>query len=312
MRKLGCSPLLLGLGIAIVALVGISFINGAIGSKFVAVEALKFLRVSQPHVSLATEPIFPLFGDHNANPLFSASITNSILAAWVTILVLVLLFVFATRKMKLVPKGLQNFAEFMVESLLNLVEGVAGKKNGRRFLPVIATIFLFVLFNAYLALFPGFGTILLREGEETKELLRAANTDINLPLALALVSFAFVEYWGATSVGAFRYLGKFFAVKNLLRGKPMGLIDMFVGLLELISELVRIVSFTFRLFGNMTAGEILFLIVFYLWAWGTALGVYGLEMLVGIVQALIFSLLTLVFAVVAVSAHGHEEQSKEH
>lgn len=304
MRKSGCSPILLGLGITILALAVISFINGAIGSSlFGSVEALKFFKVDRPHVSLPTEPIFHIAG---------FPITNSILAAWISILVLVLLFVVGTRKMKLIPRGLQNFTEFLAEFLLNLVEGVAGKKNGRRFFPVIATIFLFVIFNAYLALFPGFGTILVLEGEHKKELLRAANTDINLPLALALISFAFVEYWGVTTVGFFRYMGKFFPVKQLLRGKPMGLIDLFVGILELISELVRIVSFTFRLFGNMTAGEILFLIVFFLWAWGVALGVYALEMLVGVVQALIFSLLTLVFAVLAVAAHGHEEEHKEH
>lgn len=303
MRKMGCSPILFGLGIAILALAVISFINGAIGSKFVDAEAFKFLRVTQPHVSLATEPIFNIAG---------FPITNSIIAAWLTIVVLLILFTIGTRKMKLVPRGLQNFLEFIIEALLNLVEGLAGKKNGRRFFAVIATIFLFVLFNAYLALFPGFGTILVFEGEHKKELLRAANTDINLPLALALVSFAFVEYWGVTTVGFFRYLGKFFAVKRLFRGKPMGLIDLFVGILELVSELVRIVSFTFRLFGNMTAGEILFLIVFFLWSWGIAIAVYGLEMLVGIVQALIFSLLTLIFAVLAVAAHGHEEEHKEH
>lgn len=304
MRKLGCSPLLFGLGIVLLVLTIISFINGAIGSSFIGeVSWLKFVKVDRPHVSLPTEPIFHISG---------FPISNTVLAAWLSMIALIALFTVGTRKMKLVPKGLQNFLEFVVEVLANLVEGVAGKQNGRRFFPVIATIFLFVIFNAYLSLFPGFGTILVIEGEEKKELLRAANTDINLPLALALVSFAFVEYWGVTTVGFFRYLGKFFAVRNLLRGKPMGLIDVFVGLLELVSELVRIVSFTFRLFGNMTAGEILFLIVFFLWAWGVAIGVYFLEMLVGIVQALIFSLLTLVFAVLAVAAHGHPEEGKEH
>lgn len=304
MRKLGCSPLLSGLGIVLLILAIISFINGAIGSSlFGEISAFKFFKVDRPHVSLPTEPIFHILG---------FPITNTILTAWLSVLVLIGLFSVGARRMKLVPKGLQNFVEFVAEFLMNLVEGVAGKKNGRRFFPVIATIFLFVIFNAYLALVPGFGTILVIEGDHKKELLRAANTDINLPLALALISFVFVEYWGITSVGVVRYLSKFFAVGRLLRGKPMGLIDVFVGVLELVSELVRIVSFTFRLFGNMTAGEILFLIVFFLWAWGAALGVYALEMLVGVVQALIFSLLTLVFAVLAVAAHGHEEGGKEH
>ena len=176
--------------------------------------------------------------------------------------------------------------------------------------------------NAWLSLLPGFGSILITTAEgETVHLLRGANTDINLPLALALVSFIFVEYWGISSLGGLRYLrkfvnvGQFFqGIGQLLRGRLRagligmfnGAINIFVGVLETLSELIRIVSFTFRLFGNMTAGEILLLIVAFLAPWILALPFYGLELLVGFVQALIFAGLTLVFATIAVTHHEAE------
>jgi F-type H+-transporting ATPase subunit a len=206
--------------------------------------------------------------------------------------------------------------------LLNFCQDVAGEKNGRRFFPIVATIFLFVITNAWLSLLPGFGTIPITNNEgETVHLLRGANTDFNLPLALAIISFIFVEYWGIRSLGGLRYLrkfanvGQFFrGVGQLVRGKLrtglsgvlMGMIDIFVGMLELLSEFIRIISFTFRLFGNMTAGEVLLLLTVFLIPWVLALPVYGLELLIGFVQALIFGGLTLVFATIAVTPHEVE------
>jgi len=178
-----------------------------------------------------------------------------------------------------------------------------------------------VAFNAWLSLIPGFGSILVTSAEgEPVHLLRGANTDINMPLALALVSFVFVEYFGLRSLGL-RYLGKFLNVGQFFRslgqvtrgrlraglgGLFTGFIHIFVGLLEALSEMVRIVSFTFRLFGNMTAGEILLLIAAFLIPWVFALPFYGLELLVGFVQALIFSGLTLVFLTLAAVHQGEE------
>ena len=269
--------------------------------------------VPKPHVSLAAEKVFHL----GPIPIF-----NTFLAAWISIIVLGSLFYLGTRRMKLVPKGLQNVVELVVEMLLNFVEGVAGKENGRRFFPIVATIFLFVFMNAWLGLLPGFNTIGFGEhatyagalvgGEHegfvvNEPLLKAANTDINLPLALALISFIFVEYWGIRAIGLFRYASKFIRVGQLLRGKfLMGLVDVFVGILEALSELVRIISFTFRLFGNMTAGEVLLLLIAFLVPWVAAVPFYGLEMFFGFVQAFIFAGLTLVFATVAVTLHEEE------
>jgi F-type H+-transporting ATPase subunit a len=224
--------------------------------------------------------------------------------------------------MKIIPGRLQSAFEALLGWLYDFCKRVAGEENGRRFFPFVATIFLFVAFNAWLSLIPGFGSITLTTAEgEHLELLRGANTDINMPLALALMSFVVVEYFGLRSRGI-RYLGKFFSVGEfvhslgqIVRGKMKagiggiftGFIHIFVGLLELLSELVRIVSFTFRLFGNMTAGEILLLIAAFLIPWVFSLPFYGLELLVGFVQALIFGGLTLVFLTLAVAAHGEEQ-----
>jgi len=111
-----------------------------------------------------------------------------------------------------------------------------------------------------------------------------------------------VEFWGMRAVGTLRYMGQFVNVRQLLRGRPLGVIDLFVGGLEALSHLIRILSFTFRLFGNMTAGKTLLLIAAFLIPF-LALPFYGLEMLIGLIQALIFAGLTMVFAAVAVSLH---------
>ena len=269
------------------------------------------LPVSEPEVSLPAEEVFSIGG---------FAVTNTLLAAWLGILVLGGVCYAATRRMKLVPRGLQNMVEAAVEALLNFVEGAAGKEYGRKFFPVIATMFLFVITNAWLALLPGFMSIGFwqtgEEGQFIEPLFRGANTDINFPLALALISFVFVEYWGVRSQGLFRYIGKFLNLRQLFRGMGQlirgkiksgfsalltGLIEAFAGLLEAISELVRILSFTFRLFGNMTAGELLLLVMLFLIPWVAAVPFYGLELFLGFVQALIFSGLTLVFVVIAVS-----------
>ena len=140
---------------------------------------------------------------------------------------------------------------------------------------------------------------------------RSVNTDLMTPLALAIASAIFVEYWGISTLGFFTYGSKFINLKNLARGKPIGLIDFFVGILELFAEVARLISFSFRLFGNMLAGEILLLVMTFLLPFTfVVVGVfYGLEIFVGAIQAFIFGMLTLVFGVMAVAEHGeHGEE----
>jgi hypothetical protein len=124
---------------------------------------------------------------------------------------------------------------------------------------------------------------------------RSMNTDINSPLSIAIMALIFIEFWGITTLGVFKYAGKFFNVSS-----P---INFFVGILEFIAEIARLISFTFRLFGNMLAGEILLLVMTFLVPFLVALPFYGLEVFVGVIQAFVFAMLTLVFAVLAVSTH---------
>ncbi|MFQ6019784.1 MAG: F0F1 ATP synthase subunit A, partial [Dehalococcoidia bacterium] len=152
-----------------------------------------------------------------------------------------------------------------------------------------------------------------------KPFLRGVNTDLNTPIALAIVSAIFVEFWGISSLGLRTYGRKFFNLGRLFRGivrfKPsevfQGAIDAFVGFLELISELVRLISFSFRLFGNMFAGEVVILMFVFLTPLFLALGAYFLELFVGIIQAFIFAMLTLVFAVMAVTHESPRETLSE-
>lgn len=311
---LGCSfPLAAGILLVFVVLFALGFAAGPLGKSIFGDLGLPgWLSVSRPDPRLPAETVFHLFG---------FPIANSIIAAWITIVVLVGLSYAVTHRMRLIPARLQAVFEAFLGWLYDLCREVAGEENGRRFFPMVATIFLFVAFNAWLSLLPGFGSLFVigPEGGHV-DLLRGANTDINMPLALALVSFIFVEYFGLRS-GGVRYLGKFVNVGKFITGAGQiargrlraglgglvtGVIDIFVGILETLSELVRIVSFTFRLFGNMTAGEMLLLIAIFLVPWVFALPFYGLELLVGFVQALIFGGLTLVFLTVATAPHGAE------
>lgn len=293
---------LTALGVVALGLGGL--FTGAIGAAFLGMKPF----LPRPEVHLAADPLPWRIGPF--------TLRNTILSSWVTTVVLIALFVGGARSLKMVPGRWQNLVEVVFESLYRFVEGVVGPRYARPFFPIIATIFLFVAFNAWLALLPfypslGFTEEVVKEGKSKTvfiPLLRSAGTDVNMPLALALVSFAFVEFWGFRALGV-SYLGKFFRVGNLLRGRLFqGVIDLFVGLLELLSEFIRIVSFTFRLFGNMTAGKILLLVAAFLVTFVFAVPFYGLEILVGFVQALIFAGLTTVFVALAVTGHEEGEQ----
>jgi F-type H+-transporting ATPase subunit a len=288
---------------------------GPIGASIFHIKAPILLSVTKPQVELPSEGII------HVSSFFT--ITNTLIASWLTIIVLGLMFYFATRKMKLIPSGLQNFAEFIIESLLNFVKGVAGEKNSRTIFPVMATIFLYVLINAFLAFLPIFGTIGIYEHGTFVPILRAANTDINLPLSIALISVGLVEFWGLRSLGAFKYSKSFFnlgplrdgftslfkgKIKPAISGIMFGFINIFVGFIEILSHIIRLVSFTFRLFGNMTAGELLILVITFLVPFAASIIFYGFEFIFGFAQALIFAGLTLVFGVIAMAPHEEEPE----
>lgn len=297
--------LLLLATIVVLALGLAGLVTGAIGSAFLGRPAF----LPTPHVELAAEdvtftPVFAL-----DNPFARCcGVKNTYISAALASLVLIGLFVGATRRMKLVPGRLQGVVEVAVEAMYNFVEGVAGPRLARSFFPIIATIFFFVAFNAWIALLPIYQMFWFMdtEGHLLFPLFRSAGTDLNMPLATAIVSFIFVEYWGLREL-KWAYVAKFVRIGNLIRGRVLqGGIDLFVGVLEAFSEVVRIISFTFRLFGNMTAGETLLLVSGFLVSFVFTVPFYGLEILVGFVQALIFAGLTLAFAAAAITPH-HEE-----
>jgi F-type H+-transporting ATPase subunit a len=312
-------------GVILLAMLLVSALGGPIGSKLLQLIGVHFtlpswMAVETPQPELAAEGLFHL------GPI---PVTNTLLTTWITIVILLVWGILATRKMKLIPRGIQNVFEYAVSTLLNLCENIAGPKYGRQVFPVVATIFLFVFINAWTSLIPGYGSItaaITHAGETLNvPLLRGANTDINVPLALAIV--AFVTAWGfgikAHGVGFFKQFVQtkkiWVGIKEIFQGKfksalgniLFGVIELFVGFLELISQFIRLVSFTFRLFGNMTAGEILMLSISFLVPWVLSIAIYGLEMLVGFVQALAFSLLTLIFTSLAVAGHEEEESSQK-
>jgi F-type H+-transporting ATPase subunit a len=317
---LGCSfPLLIGLSVVFLALFLVGLAAGPVGKGLLAVFGVSlsfpsWLIVPQPELRLPAETVFHIFG---------FPITNSVIAAWITIVFLVVFSYLVTRRMKLVPGRLQAIFEFLVGWLHDLCTGVAGEENGRRFFPVVATIFLFVAFNAWLALLiPGFGSITIHTAEGEVHLLRAANTDITMPLALALTSFAFFWYFGFKALGIrftknfvnFDELNKGF--RQLFKGKLMdglmgivtGFMTLFTGALEFLSVCIRVISLTFRLFGNMTAGEILVFVLLFLISMLSflVLPLYGLELLIGFIQAIIFGGLTLIYLTTAVQPHEEE------
>jgi F-type H+-transporting ATPase subunit a len=271
----------------------------------------------------------------------SFPIRNSMLMGWIAMAVLIIAaLIFSRKSSRLIPKGFQNFVEVLIEGLFNFFDSVTqDKKQTRKFFPVVATIFLFVIVSNWMGILPGVGPIGIWEEEpaieesvsvenvenaEIKEVIkphsgvvaeevaseepklifvpffRSAYADVNMTLALAIISIIVTQIFGIASLGFFHYAGKFFV--NPFKD-PIG---CFVGFLELISEFAKLISFTFRLFGNIFAGEVLLVVMGFLAPFIAPIPFYGLEIFVGFVQALVFSILTLVFFKMAATSHSAE------
>jgi F-type H+-transporting ATPase subunit a len=227
-------------------------------------------------------------------------VTNTLLVTWVTTFILVVVSILATRKMALVPSGLQNFMETVVEFGYNFTEELAHNKT-KYFFPICMTFLLFIVTANWLGLFPGFGTIGFYEGEEGHKtfvpLLRSINSDLNTTLALALISALVTHMFAIRFLGIKEYLKKWFSLNPIF---------LFVGLLELVSEFTKVVSLSFRLFGNIFAGEIVLSTVSNIFAFVLPLPFYFLEIIVGFVQAAVFMLLSLAFMVILSEKHSTE------
>lgn len=401
--------MLAGLGLVVLWIVGCG--TGAIVGAMRGTEGF----LPQPGVHLPPQAIM---GENRGETVSGGFVlTNTMLSSFITTGVLILLFWFGASRMKVVPGRLQSLLEAIVEGLLGVLEAILGQVRTRQLFPLLATIFLFVMFNAWLGLLPVYQVLgitryeavtlseldkhalefpvsqenaklpladvkelehlvaerlvvtleakfvaegmtpeaanekahekamkkahqakvsivndghamthaVLVEGHRFGEgaeaavvaaggkirkkgaglsatLLRPAGTDMNMPLALALISFVFVEGLGLMTF-RLRYLNQFFPFGRLIRGDVIGFV---VGLLEVVSHFVRVISFTFRLWGNMTAGEILLFLISFLASFVAVDLFYGLELLVGAIQALVFMGLTAVFAAMAMAPHEGE------
>jgi F-type H+-transporting ATPase subunit a len=257
-------------------------------------------------------------------------VTNALLGTWISIIILLLFFFLGTRRRELIPSGMQNAVEWIVEYLLNLTEGVAGKVKAKKFFPLVAAFFVFILFCNLLDVFPGVDTIgsvnlaALRTahlsvpstffllGDYSDKLtpwVRPGTSDLNLTLALALVSVIVTQIFGFYTLGAKQQLSKYFNFKAFRHGFQ-GPIEFFVGLIELVTEISRILSFSFRLFGNIFAGSAVLAVFAWLLPFVSDAVFIPFELFVGFVQALIFALLTLVFLEIGTTSHEFEEDEK--
>lgn len=239
------------------------------------------------HISLSAEEVFKIGQNY--------IVTNSLMTTWIVMIIMLLFSISVTRKLCLIPGRLQSFTEIIVEGLQDLFKSVLQEKVNIYF-PLLATIFLFIISLNWIGLLPGVGTIGVEKLEEGRKafipLFRAGTADLNTTLALSLMVVLVIQYTGLKSLGL-GYIKKFINFSN-----P---INFYVGILELISEFSKIISFAFRLFGNIFAGEVLLTVIAFLMPILAPLPFIGLELFVGFIQALVFSMLTCVFLSVAVS-----------
>ena len=231
-------------------------------------------------------------------------VRNTMVMAWLAIVVLVIVGLALRRtKYRVIPGRFQAFIEMIIEGLFDFFNAIVqDTKQTRSFFPLVATILIFLTLANWMGILPGVGSITiegLHEGHTIDiPLFRSMNADVNMTLAIALISVIATQIFGILALGLFPYVGKFFVAPWR---DPIG---SFVGILELVAECAKIISFTFRLFGNIFAGEVLLVVISFLMPYFAPLPFLGLEIFVGFVQGLVFSLLTLVFLKMAVTAHG--------
>ncbi len=231
-------------------------------------------------------------------------ITNSFLMMLVVSVVIIIGASILNKKKSEVPRGFQNLIESVLEGLFNLVDSVTGdREQTKKFFPIVATIFIIIILSNWVELVPGLGTIGLNQlhhGEEVfVPFVRSPSADLNMTAAIAIFAVIAAQVMGVMALGIKKYAGKFF----ISPFKKPYFIGTFVGILEIISEFAKIISFSFRLFGNIFAGEVLLLVMLTLVPLFVPLPFLFLEIFVGFIQALVFSMLTLVFFKMASEAH---------
>jgi F-type H+-transporting ATPase subunit a len=236
--------------------------------------------------------------DPSALVTFHPSISNTILTMWIVMALVLAGAIFMARGGRLVPGRAQNLFEFVYESLSDFGIGLAGPK-ARPYIPIFIAFFLLVLFDNWIGLVPPVGKI---------EQLRAPSSDVNITIGMALISFTIFHVEGFRHLGVRGYLGKFFPFGEFRKGVVAGAIAMFVGLIELMLEFVKPVTLSMRLFGNIYGGEVALGVMTALTIAFIPVALIGLEVMLNAIQALIFSVLTLMFIVLAIEGHHDEEE----
>lgn len=235
-------------------------------------------------------------------------IRNSLLMTWIVMAVFLLICLGARgTKYRLIPGRFQALLELVVEGLYGFFGSIfQNEKMTRRFFPLVGTMFLFIILANWMGILPGVGSIVLHKmhaGEAVSiPLLRSMNADVNTTLVFAVLAIVVAQVFGIASLGISHHASKYFVPPWK---KPYG-IGTFVGILEFVGEFARIVSFTFRLFGNIFAGEVLLVVISFLIPYIVPIPFMGLEIFVGFIQALVFSMLTSVFIVMAAASHGEQ------
>lgn len=259
-----------------------------------------------------------------AEPIFHIGylpVTNAMVNGWIAVVFFVVIAGIASNRRGLVPKGVHNVIEAVVEFMLTEIQKVTGDAvRAKKFLPIVGTIFIFILFSNWLGLLPGTGSIGVWEMLEGKlelvPILRPAASDLNFTLAIALFAVISSHVIGLLTMGPVLHISRFVNLRGIwhaIRKGPMAilvaLIEFCVGLLEIISEIAKVLSLSLRLFGNIFAGEVLLTVTLGILAYALPIPFMFLELLVGAIQATVFAMLTLAYLTVATDDHAYEDEN---
>lgn len=283
--------LLAALGVIVLDAIAIIAFGGAGLNNFPGDVIKRSLEPIVPHsvINLGSE-------EHHVATLFDfyPSITGSIIMSWIVMAVVIIPLTIAARRLKEIPSGAQNVLEFAIEGLTSFAMGIGGP-GAKRFITFFLACFLFIVVSNWSGLIPGVGRV---------HEFRAPTSDVNVTVGLALVAFVYFHYQGVRALGIGGYLGKFFTLKR-------GVINGGVGVLEFFLEIVKPITLAMRLFGNIYGGELALTVMTTITLAFIPVTLYGLELFVGLMQGIIFSVLVLVFTMLAMEGH-HEEGHDEH
>lgn len=261
------------------------------------------LEMPAPHVVLDLDPTNEGLETGGLVVGFDPTLTSPLITMWIVQILVLALFIIGTRRLREIPRGLQNAVEAVYEGLAGFASSIGGP-GAARHVPVYAAFFVLILFSNWSGLVPPVGKIVE---------LRAPTSDVNVTIGLALVAFAYFEIQGIRANGLFGYLGKFFPFREFRNGVGAGLTAVFVGLIEFLLEVIKPVTLAMRLFGNIYGGEVALGVMTGLIIAAVPVALYFLEVILTFTQALIFSVLTLMFTLIAVeSHHDHEEGEAAH